>query len=217
MIKSKKTLIIDFDLINNNLYSIFGVHKIPKEMKEKINNIEFVREFKLNEKNINKLTVKVDRNTSIISSTEVIFDEKYIVNLRKIEEMINYLKRDYDLILIDTICDTKYTEIIRALVNFSTKVICLTEGNLINIKKTTKILNKYINEKEKVSIVYNKKNKYTINQKVLEFIYFKFNLIGVLNYDNRYNQIINKNVNKLYITKKIKKEFEQTIKRLQIN
>ena len=39
-------------------------------------------------------------------------------------------------------------------------------------------------------------------------LFFKFKISGVLNYDTRYNQIINKNVNRLYISKNIKKEYE---------
>lgn len=213
--KSKKILIIDFDLINNNLHSIFGINKIPKDIKEKIKEEEFLNEFRLKEKNIQKLVVKVEKRIDIVSSANLIFDENYILSRDGIEEMISVLKRQYDIILIDTIQDTKYKKIVDTISELSTKVICLVGGNLIEIKKTISKLKD--EQKDKVYIVYNKKSKYTMNTKILEMLFFKFKLLGVLQYDCRYDQIINKNINKLFISKKIRKEYLKILERLQIN
>ena len=214
LIKNKKILIIDFDFINNNLYSLFGIKKYTKEIKEKIKDKEFLSEFKLEEKNIQKLILKVDKNIELISSANLIFDEKYILNKEKIEEVFKILKNKYDIILIDTCQDTKYKNINKLLINLSDKIICLTLGNLIYIKNTLKILKELEDEKKKIEIVYNQKNKYSINRKILELIFYKYKILGELNYNIKYNKIINKNVNKLYIDKKIRKEFQEIIKKL---
>ena len=214
LIKNKKILIIDFDFINNNLYSLFGIKKYSKEIKEKIKDKEFLSEFKLEEKNLQKLIIKVEKNIDIISNANLIFDEKYILNKEKIEELFKILKNKYDIILIDTSQDTKYKEFNKVLINLSDKIICLILGNLIYLKKSLNLLKEFNNEKKKIEIIYNQKNKYTINRKILEIIFYKYKIIGELNYNIKYNQIINKNVNKLYIDKKIKKEFKEIIKKI---
>lgn len=214
LIKNKKILIIDFDFINNNLYSLFGIKKYPKKIKEKIKDKEFLSEFKLEEKNIQKLILKVDKNIELISSANLIFDEKYILNKEKIEEIFKILKNKYDIILIDTTQDTKYKNINKLLINLSDKIICLVLGNLIYLKNSLNLLKEFNEEKKKIEIVYNQKNKYTINRKILELIFYKYKILGELNYNIKYNKIINKNVNKLYIDKKIRKEFQEIIKKL---
>ena len=205
---------MDFDLLDNNLHSVFGVRKVPKEMKSKLKDKNFIDEFRLNEKNVKELIVKVDKKIDLIANPKLIFDDEYIVDKNGINEMLNELKNYYDLILIDTASDTKYKEINSVLANFSNKIICLIEGNIIYTKKNIRILNDNIKQKDKISIVYNKKNKYTVSKKFLEILFFGYKVIGVLSYDNRYSQIVNKNVNRLYITKEMRKEFKKIIKRL---
>lgn len=207
-------MIIDFNLNDNNLYSFFGVRKIPKELNEKIKDKNFLSEFKLKEKNIEKLIVNVNRKIDIISNTNLIFDEKYSVNNEKIEEILNDLSEKYDLVLIDTGTSEKYEDIIKTLINLSSKIICIVQGNLIEVKKTKKLLGKYIEEKDKVKFIYNKKSKYSMKKETIKILLHEFKMIGVLHYDNIYNKIINKNINRLYISKKIEREFENIIKKI---
>lgn len=183
-------------------------------MKELVKDKEFIQEFKLNEKNVQKLIVKVDSNIDLVSCSNIIFDDKYVLNNNKIKEMLEELKSRYDMILIDTSNDTSYNKITNEMITLSNQIICLTEGNLIETKKTMNILNRIQNQKHKVKIIYNKKSKYTMNSKMLELLFFKYKLIGYIHYDVRYNQIINKNVNKMYISKKVKKEYNKILKKL---
>lgn len=183
-------------------------------MKEKINDNEFLREFRLNEKNIEKLAVKVDRKIDIVSKTSLIFDNNYVINVQKIREMLESMKEKYDVVLIDTDSDTKYKKLNQILVKLSTKVICLTEGNLIQVKKTKELLDEYIQDRLKIKIIYNKKGKYTLNPLIFKIIFLKFKIIGALSFDIKYNKIINKNVNKRSISRKIRKEYENIIDKL---
>lgn len=216
LVQNRKTLIIDFDFINNNLHSVFGIKELPSEIKEKIKEEEFLKEFKLNEKNIKKLVVKIDRRSYLVSKTKIIFDENYKYNEETIRKVLEDLKKQYDFILIDTSSDTKYKEVTKILVKTCDKVICLVEGNLMIIRKAMKLLKENFEDKDKIKIIYNKKNPYTLPMEVLKIIFIKFKIIGKLNYDNNYNRIINKNVSKLYISQKIKNEFKQIIKKLLI-
>ncbi|MCI8620459.1 MAG: ParA family protein [Clostridia bacterium] len=212
--KAKKILIIDFDLENNNLYSVFGVNKIPKELKEKIKDENFLEEFCLKEKNIQKLIIKVYKNLDIISCADIIFGNKYLYKKEGIEEMLNELKRQYELIFLDISRGIKNEKVTSVLLERSDKIVCLTGGNMLEIKKTISILND--NQKDKIFIIYNKKNKYTMKTKIIELLLLKFKIIGTLDYDIRYNQIINKNMNKLYISKKIRNEYIKIMEKLKI-
>lgn len=130
--------------------------------------------------------------------------------------MLEDIRNRYDLILIDVSTDSKYKDLRKILVSLSSNIVCLLSGNLVEIRKTVNILNEHQEEKEKIKLVYNKKNKYGIKKSLLEIIFFKYKMIGSLMYDNCYSKIINKNVNKLYINKNIRKEFEKIINKLQI-
>ena len=187
LIPKKKILIIDFDLINNNLHSVFGVKQISKEMKEKIKDHEFLNEFRLKESNIKKLKVRIDRNIELISKTKIIFDKKYIVKEERIRIMLEELTKNYDLILIDTSSDTKYRELVKILTALSNKVICLIEGNIISIRKTMNLLKEFEEQRSKIKLVYNKKSKYTLSTSILKIIFLKFKLIGTLEYEIEYN------------------------------
>ena len=205
---------IDFDLVNNNLYTMYGVNSIPRSMKDKLKDDEYLSEFRLNEKNIEKLLVKVSHKIDLISSVKYVFDENYILKHEKIEEMIEKLKEKYDLILIDTTSDIRYQKLMKELINISSKTVCLVEGNLVCMKKTKELLETNRQNTKKINIIYNKKNKYTIEENVLKMIFFKYKFIGTLSYDCKYDKIINKNLNALYITSNIEKEFTKIANKL---
>lgn len=192
---------------------MFGSIKLPKDMKENVKKSEYLKEFKLNEMNLKKLIVKVDRNIDLISETSLIFDEGYIINEGKIRQILENFKKYYDLIIIDTGSDTKCFNITKTLTKACDKIVCLVEGNLISVRKNMNLLNSLELDKEKVGIIYNKKSKYSMKAKLVEMVFLKYEMLGVLNYDNKYNHIINKNVNRLYISKKIRKEFEKILNR----
>ena len=205
---------IDFDLVNNNLYTMYGVNSIPRSMKDKLKDDEYLSEFRLNERNIEKLLVKVSHKIDLISSVKYVFDENYILKHEKIEEMIEKLKEKYDLILIDTTSDIRYQKLMKELINISSKTVCLVEGNLVCMKKTKELLETNRQNTKKINIIYNKKNKYTIEENVLKMIFFKYKFIGTLSYDCKYDKIINKNLNALYITSNIEKEFTKIANKL---
>ena len=55
LIKNKKILIIDFDILNSSINSIFGTKKYPKKFKENITKI-----------GVDKLIIKIDKNINIL-------------------------------------------------------------------------------------------------------------------------------------------------------
>lgn len=214
LIQRKKVLIIDFNLINNNLHSVFGVKQISNEMKEKLKEENFLNEFRLKESNLKQLIVRVNRKIDLISKTNIVFDDNYILKEDRIRKMLEEIGSIYELVLIDTSSDTKYKNLTKALTNLSDKIICITQGNIVNLRKTMNLLKEYEENRSRIRLIYNQKSKYTLSAKLLKIIFLKFKIIGYLEYDNRYNKIINKSVKSLYISKKIKNEFQKIIKKI---
>ena len=155
-------------------------------MKEKVKDNEYLKEFKLNELNIKKLIVKVDKNINLISDTNIVFDESYIINERKIRKTLEELKKYYDTIIIDTGSDSKCFNLTKTLTKICDKIICLVEGNLISVRKNMALLSEIETEKERVNIIYNKKSKYSMKLKLLEMVFLKYKMLGALSYDNKY-------------------------------
>ena len=204
IIKNKKILLIDFDFLNNNISTIFGVNKLPQKNNNKINVTN----------NIKKLIIKINNKLHLICGLETIFNEEQI-NKNKIKEVLDELKKEYDFIIIDTNTED-YKNNLKIILEESTECIMLVEPNLIGIKNTKKILEKYINKwkinKEKIFIIFNKINKYSISENLLNKLFIDFNILGKIKNNIKHNLIINNNIK--IINKKIKKEYLKIINKI---
>lgn len=195
-VKNKKILIIDFDIYNKSLDLIFGYN--TKNQKE-------------------KSIIKVNNNIELLSKIEIFFKENYIEK-NKIRNILNSFSKKYDLIIIDN--TSEYScEYTKEILKNSDSIIFLSDANLIELNKTKKLLEKYINkwkiEKEKFNVVFNKININSINNKILNNLFSDFNILGKINFSNKYNLIINNNLK--ILNKKINKEYINIIKKMKIN
>ncbi len=195
-VKNKKILIIDFDIYNKSLDLIFGYN--TKNQKE-------------------KSIIKVNNNIELLSKIEIFFKENYIEK-NKIRNILNSFSKKYDLIIIDN--TSEYScEYTKEILKISDSIIFLSDANLIELNKTKKLLEKYINkwkiEKEKFNVVFNKININSINNKILNNLFSDFNILGKINFSNKYNLIINNNLKML--NKNINKEYINIIKKMKIN
>lgn len=195
-VKNKKILIIDFDIYNKSLDLIFGYN--TKNQKE-------------------KSIIKVNNNIELLSKIEIFFKENYIEK-NKIRNILNSFSKKYDLIIIDN--TSEYScEYTKEILKNSDSIIFLSDANLIELNKTKKLLEKYINkwkiEKEKFNVVFNKININSINNKILNNLFSDFNILGKINFSNKYNLIINNNLKML--NKNINKEYINIIKKMNIN
>ena len=204
LIKNKKILIIDFDILNSSINSIFNVKMYPDKAEEK--NI-----------NINDLIIKINKNINLLCVTKILVDEKY----KKIKEEffleLNKLKNKYDLIIIDNSseCFFEYT---KEILNNSDLILFLQEPNLTELKKGKNLLNIYINrwniKKEKINIIFNKINKNSIAEDILKTLFSDFSILGKIKTDINYNLIINRNIK--FFNKKIKNDYLKIIKKLDL-
>lgn len=195
-IKHKKILIIDFDIYNKSLDLIFGYNtKVQQE----------------------KAIIKINNNIDLLSKIEIFFKESYIEK-NKIKNILDSFSKKYDLIIIDN--TSEYScEHTKEILKNSDSIIFLSDANLIELNKTKKLLEKYINkwkiEKERINVVFNKININFINNKILNNLFSDFNILGKINFSNKYNLIINNNLK--ILNKKINKEYINIIKKMKIN
>lgn len=195
-IKHKKILIIDFDIYNKSLDLIFGYNtKVQQE----------------------KAIIKINNNIDLLSKIEIFFKESYIEK-NKIKNILDSFSKKYDFIIIDN--TSEYScEYTKEILKKSDSIIFLSDANLIELNKTKKLLEKYVNkwkiEKERINVVFNKININSINNKILNNLFSDFNILGKINFSNKYNLIINNNLK--ILNKKINKEYINIIKKMKIN
>lgn len=204
-----KILIVDFDILNNSLHTILGVNKYPEKIKNKIKNNDLIN----NKINIKELIIKINKNIDLISGMNLLFDSKYKISSSKVKNILEELKENYDYIIIDNSaeCFFEYTKniIINSDIN-----IFLFESNLIEIKKAKRLLEIYNKEwnieKNKINLLINKYNKHSVKDKIIKNIFNEYKILGKINFNEKYNLLINKNYkqNKL-VKKEIKKDYEK--------
>ncbi len=199
MFENKKTLIIDFDILNKSIKTIFGVKEKVAEKKEI-----------WNDNYLDNIIIKISSSVDLISGIDMIFQDGNKIKKEKIINILDKLKNKYKIILLDTSseCFMDYT---KELIKCSDLSIFLVEANLIELKKSKKLLEIYTNEwgvkKEKINIIFNKYNKKSIDNNILNKLFYDFQILGYLKLNENYNYIINNNIN--YINKEIKEEYKK--------
>ena len=215
----KKILMIDFDILNDSLHTILGINKYPEKIKkimqknniEKIEELEKIDEIKniKDEIKIEELIIKVNSKIDLIAGINLLFESKYKINNEKIKIILEKLKENYDMIIIDTSSEC-FFDCTKEIMRLSNLIIFITGANLVEIKKAKRLLNIYINEwkieKNNFNILFNKYNKNSIDFSILKNIFSGFNILGKMSDNEKYNLIINKS-SKEKLEKEIQKEF----------
>ena len=213
--ENNKILIIDFDVKNNCIHTLCGKKMYSNDIK---NNIDFFGNInnQLKENlDITKYVVRLNKNIDILTGID-----KISKNTNELQEFINIIKNIYNIILIDTSteCFFEYTKYI---MKNSDEILFLSEGNLIQIKKSINLLNKFTNdweiEKQKINLIINKKTKESIDGNILENIFSDYYIIGEIKFSNIYNTIINKNMSDIYYNNKLKKEYKNNFREILKN
>ena len=172
--KNKKILLIDMSFGNSTICSLLEVNNFQN--KSLIINIkhgfDIICEF-------NNYLFGMNYNNEFIYS-----------------EIIKY-KKLYDYILIDLPVSTE-NELIRNVLNYSDKIIYLLEPNITEMQKANIYLESYINDfrikSSKIKLILNKTNKYKIERSILETVFGEYEIIGDIEYNEKFNYIINKSV-----------------------
>ena len=174
-----KTIIIDFDIFNNSINTIFKISKYNKNYKIL--------------DSVNQFITKINNNIDIFCGVDKLFNENNKISFEKIKDLLDELKKKYDLILIDTSSEVnlKYTKII---LSNSENVIFLLEPNLLEIKKAENLLDIYIKDWEIPDykfIVLNKVNINSIDEFIIKNLFNKLNIIGKIGFSKQYTSFAN--------------------------
>ena len=189
IIKNKKILLIDLNIFNNSISTIFGVKKYNK-------------------------IIKINKDIDAVCVPEM-FIKREKIEKEKFNSFIDENIDKYDLIFIDTssVCEKEY---IKTISEKSDIILFLTEANILQLNKTHLILKRYIYEYniniKKIKIIFNKYNIFSIEKNILKNIFWEFNILGKIKLNKKYNLIINKNTK--IINHDIKKEYTKIINKI---
>ncbi len=201
---NKKILIIDLDSINNSIHTILGVKIIQTE--DYINKAS---------KNIDILSPKLINKQKI--------NEQELIN--KINLLIIKYRKNYDYIFIDT---NSYNSFFKEkgkeyyeIINNSDLVLFISGCNLLEINKSSKLLDNYLNffkiNNINFNILFNKYNDFSIASYLLKNIFKEIKILGFIKYNEKYNTLINKNMKNFNKLKKIRKEYLEIIYLIEKN
>lgn len=192
-ILNEKILIVDLDFFNNSVHSILGIKMSQTE----------------------KDIIKINKKIDVIS-----FGFLKNIPQKEIENKINLLiikyRKNYDYIFIDTNLYENIKNEKNEIMNNSDYILIISGTNLIEVNKTVNLINKINVSKNKGIILFNKYNKYSINFNLLKNIFKeKCKVVGVIKNNEKYNYLINKNIQKFNKCKKIRKEYFEIIKKIK--
>lgn len=195
--KNKKILIIDLDILNNCIHTILGIKKNIENNKDDLNNY----------------ITKYNNNLDIITISNLL--ENNIFKFKEVEEFFNKFKKIYDYILID-ISNECFWNQNKKIIEKSFLNLFLVEANLIEIKKSKRILEIYNKEwkieKSKTKIIFNKYNNNSIKEKILKKLFMEYKILGKIDFNLYYNFLVNKNYKCKKELNKIKNEYSKIIK-----
>lgn len=169
-----------------------------------------------------KKTLIIDYNFTN-KSISTIFENLSIRNLKiftenlknqeyKINEILDFLRKEYDFILVDI--DSEIKNMKNILLNVD-NILFLIEPNIIELKKSNILLEILLKDFyldiDKIKIIFNKINKHSIEQSILKEFFSEFKLIGNLKYDEKYTLYMNKNIDNFKVTY----EYEEIYKNLK--
>jgi len=204
--KSKKTIIIDFDINKSNLHLFLNIKN--KLIKNKTNN-------KINTKKDVK-EIKINKNLIFFCGVEqFIKKEKNEDNHNFIKQIMNNYKKKADYIIIDLGCNNN-KKINKEILKYSNKNLIISEANILGIKAVQKLIKTYIEDyklpKNSLHIIENKIISNSIDKNITNKILNLKNKTYRVNYDKRYKNLKNKKINKIIINKKLKRELNKIIK-----
>lgn len=203
-IEGKKSIIIDFDVLNESLHTLMGIKNYEEKIKRKIKNNDLIQNKNNLQKNILHTNLKID----LLPALNIILDPNYKLSYKKIKNVIEELKNNYDLIIIDTSSET-FLDYTREIINLSNKSIFISGANLLEVRKSERLLEIYRKdwniEKGKINIVFNKCTKKSLDDTILKEIFSNYDILGKIQLSDYYDLVINKNMTE---ENKLKKEIE---------
>lgn len=183
--EDKKVLILELNKNKSDFSIILKKRKKRINKKRKIkNNYKQLKEKYYNKKSnlkiINKIIKKINKNIDIISNNK-------IINLN----ILKKIEKNYDYIFIEINSEKNNIKIKKILEYFNKKILII-KPNLLGIKHSKQIIEK--NKINNFNIIINNNNIHSVDENIIKNIFNK-KIILKINYNKKYDQIINNNFN----------------------
>ena len=192
-IKGNKKLVIDFDVLNNSIHTILGINQYSKEIQKKIKENR-KEELNFDYINIKDFITKTKYGIDIISGMNLIFGSDNQNSPTRIRNIIKKAKSEYDVVVIDT-SSYGLLDYTKEIFKVSDNIIFISGANILEIKKTKKLLKIYEEEwgieRQKIQIMFNKYTEESIDTQVLRNIFNNYNVLGKIKLRDYYDFIIN--------------------------
>lgn len=192
--KNKKILILDFYFPEKNNFKNINNNKIINNENKIIEKINILKNNKnINIENIKKLIInKINFNIYFFQNFYLIYNIKNI-NYKLFQKILYHIKNNYSIILINLENNYQLNQINEKIIENSDINYLILKANIQEIKEIKNIKNKY--QENKLKIIINKNNKQKINKEIIK---------KLLNYNKKINLIkIKENNNKILLIKKI--------------
>lgn len=202
----KKILMMDFDVLNNTISSLV------KKKKQPVNKALMVSEemTPYNQQEGLEKIYTINPRLDLIKGVDLLYQQENRVDEEKFIKLLNTLKPNYDLIIIDTSTECLY-DFTKHIMKQSDKIIFISEANLAQIKKSKIVLEMYLKQwdikQNKFNLIFNKNREDSIDFNILKEVFKEYSIIGKIDFIKQYNTLINQNMNTLFIEKNIKKEY----------
>lgn len=196
--RKNRTLLIDFDILNNHIYHLLDVDKT-----------------KIITPNINEKIIKKDKYLDILIGSSIIFNNNEKISIEELEKTLENLNKIYKYIIINSSLES-FFEFTQKIFKKSNNIIFLVEKTIIDIKKSQNLLKIYLKNwqinSEKFEIILNETTKKILNIKGINKKIYQIKIIENIKYNEKKELLLNEKNS--YIEYK-KNEYEKIIEKIE--
>ncbi|MGE5472718.1 MAG: AAA family ATPase [Ignavibacteriales bacterium] len=219
-ISQTKILCIDLNTEFPNLECFFGVSRQPEGMDYFIGSgkdsslnymIDSIDKDRFDSNSFEGMIVKYNNlpNLDILTGNKSLFDCQNTLNAGYYKSILQKAKELYDFIFIDTSSNI-FLDSTQFAAENATKIYFVIEPNIACIKKSTSILDIFLNiwgiNKKKIQIVINKKGKHSLEKEIIKELMTGFNICKYVDYNDKHEYCLNHGVP--FVIKATEKEKE---------
>ena len=196
--RKNRTLLIDFDILNNHIYHLLDVDKT-----------------KIITPNINEKIIKKDKYLDILIGSSIIFNNNEKISIEELEKTLENLNKIYKYIIINSSLES-FFEFTQKIFKKSNNIFFLIEKTIIDIKKSQNLLKIYLKNwqinSEKFEIILNETTKKILNIKGINKKIYQIKIIENIKYNEKKELLLNEKNS--YIEYK-KNEYEKIIEKIE--
>lgn len=219
-ISQARILCIDLNTEFPTLDCFFGVSRQPQGIDYFIGKgkdaslnymIDSIDKERFNSNVFEEMVVKHQKfaNLDVLTGNYSLYDCQNTLNSGYYKIILDKAKELYDFIFIDTSSNI-FLDSTQFAVTNATRVLFVTEANIVSIKKANSMLNLFVNiwdvSKKKIQIVINKVDKYSLEREIVKELLVQFEICRFIDYNAKHNYCLNSGVP--FVTKAIEKEID---------